>query len=156
MQARHLLEPLVYVCARRRLESPEEKLRMSVLDNTLGFFRTIENGGTHLSTGESERCLQCVTEALLAYTELARRALDKGRLLWNIVPKHHYWFHIGHQAKFLNPRVGWVFRDEDYVGRIAKIGAASTFGIPSHKVSKPLFGKYRAGMHLRWERRLRI
>ena len=67
---------------------------------------------------------------LQAYSKLARYALDaEGRLLFNLVPKLHYWHHVvevlvststsGHRP--LNPLTHSTFQCEDFIGRISRI-----------------------------------
>ena len=37
--------------------------------------------------------------------------------MYHMVPKFHYFFHLGVFSKFGNPRVSNTYDDEDYVGR---------------------------------------
>ena len=77
----------------------------------------------------------------------------QGRRLWNVVPKFHYWWHAAVFSKDSNPRAGWVFRDEDLVGRVTKIGHSCTFGTHSMYINVPVIHKYREAMSLRVSKR---
>eukprot|EP00969_Alexandrium_andersonii_P197082 8707804-Alexandrium_andersonii.AAC.1 len=67
-------------------------------------------------------------EALLHADWLKERALAQGTDLWHIVYKHHFAEHLAEAFAFMNPRVGWTFKAEDYVGRIAVLAHSCSFG----------------------------
>ena len=68
---------------------------------------------------------------LHCYTLLANRADRTGGdegLLWNITPKFHWYWHWAVKALYFNPRKTNCFVDEDFVGDVKEIVAASTAG----------------------------
>ena len=42
--------------------------------------------------------------------------------------KHHAVCHLAQDAYYLNPRVGWCYGGEDFVGDVAVVTTASTKG----------------------------
>ena len=66
-----------------------------------------------LSDEEHKLLTDAVRGALVCYQWLARAANDDGRMLWSVVNKHHFWWHLAAQAKFLNPTMVWTYMPED-------------------------------------------
>ena len=66
------------------------------------------------------------------------------------VPKMHAFMHLLEHMEVtrINPRNLWCFADEDYVGRISRVGQASVRGAGSYGVGRSLIPKYTRGMAL--------
>ena len=134
-------------------QSNARLLRLDCLHNTCEFFDILEQHGPHIPLDDAERCLTCVTSALLSYAALSRSSIQKGVKMWSVVPKFHYLWHAAYFARFQNPRMGWVFKDEDYMGRIARIAHSCSFGVHTRDIGVPLMFKYNEAMSLRVTRR---
>ena len=98
--------------------------------------------------------VQACENALLNYSWLARDALDRGQKHWNIVIKFHYFEHLCAQARFLHPRCGWTYTDEDFMMRMSLIAKASTGGTAAHKLPNTIATRYLRALYLRWSSRL--
>ena len=155
-QARHLLPVLCLLCSRKRSVTPEEKLRLIALESTERFFEIIETADHVPSAAQAAEALSVTEKALRSYCALARLAIDAGKKMWNVTTKFHYWWHAAYFCKYANPRKGWAFKDEDFVGRLARIGHACIFGTSSAQVSTPLVFKYLSGLRCRFTRRRRF
>ena len=156
-QARHLLPALLAVCERHHPQATDASiLRIKMLQDIERFFEIIECNNHYIPADQATEALSVTRNCLLAYCALSRMALNEKRKLWSLTPKLHYWFHISNFCKFYNPRKGWAFKDEDFVGRIARIGHSCIFGISHIHVSAPLVTKYLDGMQFRLARRRRI
>ena len=57
-------------------------------------------------------------------------------------------WHMAQQFKFLNQRISWTFKTEDYVGKISKLAHGCTYGTSRMNVSSSICSKYRWYMHL--------
>ena len=155
-QAKHLLPAVTLVCEKKAsmgIPDNKTKLRLDKRENTSRFFQILEEHHLFLPEDAAKELLTCTTSALLSYCGLSRMAIQSGRRLYNVVPKHHYWYHAAVQANFQNPRCGWVFKDEDYVGRVARIAHSCTFGVHAANVGVPLMLKYREALAIRVTRR---
>ena len=86
------------------------------------------------------------------YDNLNVWAKKVSRLLFHIVIKFHTFHHMVRDSCHLNPRFTWNFRAEDYVGKIAKLGASVAFGVKSTRLCQKLCLKYRVLLHLQLER----
>ena len=65
-----------------------------------------------------------------------------------MVYKFHLWYHLAKYMKICNVRSGWVFVDEDFVGRIATIAHAASYARGDLRLAKPLIDKYILGSAL--------
>ena len=79
------------------------------------------------------------------------------RQLFHLTEKAHYIQHIALDVLSLrsNPRFGWTYGDEDYMGKIAQIGRASTRARGPLRLGAALIFRWRNRMFLRWRRRAR-
>ena len=75
---------------------------------------------------------------------LAQQAQKRDKLLWNIVPKHHWAYHMALRCHLVNPRKGNTMLDEDFVGKMSSLVATSAFGTPPHEIANKVMEKYRA------------
>ena len=83
-----------------------------------------------------------MNKALQCYQWLAADAVDKGKCMWSMVPKHHYSAEMAHQGFFLNPRFVWTYGSEDYVGKLSELGASCMRGVSSFHVPFLMDEKY--------------
>ena len=93
----------------------------------------------------SELCKE-TDDFLSNYTKLAHESDDKDLLLFNAVPKLHFFWHMSQRARFMNPRRVATFIDEDFVKLIKQIGARCAHGTQQHNVPRSLMAKYRWGI----------
>ena len=105
----------------------------------------------HLPKHISKALLKHVEQFLWHYSLLAEQSLRhvRAKCLWNITPKHHYFWHLAMQANDLNPRMSWCYANEDFVGKISTIGMSCRHGQVAASRSKSLMAKYILGIVLR-------
>lgn len=153
-QARHLVGPVRALCERYRPDTlSEHRLRVLVLCER--FYKIMDAHGPSMPRAASRELLQCVEDCLVHYVHLARCAAASGVKLWLVVPKHHYWWHMAFFAKFSNPRFGWTYGDEDFVGRIAGIAKSVVPGVGGLLLGRFLVYKYLRVLAIRFHRRRR-
>ena len=88
--------------------------------------RIWDEGGVFLAPEAQAESVVRDYQFLQAYALLASTALDEGKALFKLRPKHHYFCHLLDFVRqtALNPRHTSCFPDEDLMGRIAKLGKA--------------------------------
>ena len=88
---------------------------------------------------------------MLFYSARTQSSIDEDppRLALNKVSKHHSFHHIGEEAARLNPRLSWCYANEDFVGRMAKIGQAVRYGQPAALRSQNVASRYANGVVIR-------
>ena len=82
------------------------------------------------------------------YERLAEEANDRGKLIWSLVNKHHFFYHVGRQAEFGNPSTTWTYMPEDYVGRVSKAGHGAAVGSGICSVIRKIAERIRVVRHL--------
>ena len=89
---------------------------------------------------------------LTAYVRLAQMAHASGQCLWAVKPKLHYMCHHFEDAR-INPRYLHCFGDEDFVGKMARIGRACS----RQTMSLRILQRYFMFVAMRWhEKKLRV
>ena len=82
------------------------------------------------------------------YSLLANMADDAKDLLFAMIPKFHFLFHLALRAFHLNPRKANCALDEDYVGKCKVVVASSVHATPAHRVPEKVNEKQRWLLHL--------
>ena len=96
---------------------------------------------------DSAKFVDANDRVLNLFCELARQADTDELLLWKLVPKHHWQFHLAQKSRWLNPRVSACFLDEDFVGQLKQIVATCTPGSPMEEVPLSVQAKVSWNMH---------
>ena len=105
------------------LETEHAKMRATVLQAYTVLQGLMRAADRHFSPRQADRFLKAGKILLTAYAWLTREAELSSRPRWPLKPKHHHFDHgvRDAHASRTNPASQWLFRHEDYVGRIAKI-----------------------------------
>ena len=151
---KYLLRPLRTLLNRHSDGSDEMAHAIVIVERLIRFYQIINGNPSYFLTScESAELLKVSHELLLHYSFNARAACDRGIFRWNIKPKHHYFYHLAIMAKYVRPRVGWTYADEDFVGRIAKIAKSCVNGNGPYRFARYMMLKYIRVLHIRFSRR---
>ena len=86
----------------------------------------------------------------MTWQQLAAGADAKNEALWLVLPKHHYVCHVVDDlSNRLNPRLFANFLDEDFLGKIKKLGRKTN----SKTASLRILQRYLVYVSHRWKRR---
>jgi hypothetical protein len=127
-QARHLVPAMIVVLEQLPTESHTKRLRLAMFRHLEAMFGIIENGDMFLTNAEATSMETTTRHFLGCYQSLSNHYILTGHAVYNIVPKFHFMQHWAAQAAVINPKHSWVFGDEDFVSRIARIGASVARG----------------------------
>ena len=89
-----------------------------------------------------------IDRLLVHYSFLHDRAATaeaKARLLFNLVPKFHHLYHLGQEALYTNPRLGWTYSNEDWMSLIQRVGQAYRHGVPMSTRAGPMLRAWAVG-----------
>jgi hypothetical protein len=115
------------------------------------------NGLRHLS---GPMMLWGCTAANLSRQRLAELADDANIALWKVLPKHHYLMHVFLKVttERVNPRKVTNFMDEDFLGKISRLGKS----VSAKTASLRILQRYllyelmlNIPLPIRWPRQLR-
>ena len=73
---------------------------------------------------------------------------EKDRKSFHKVHKHNAFIHLLKKSKFLNPKLQWWFKAEDFVGHCSKLWHSVSMGVGSTRLSLKIANKYRVFQHL--------
>jgi hypothetical protein len=104
------------------------------------------------TTEQARHAEQMVSLFLTEYKWLCDWAKTRHLKLFPLKPKFHMLWHMSKDFKFLNPKVTWTFKNEDYVGKISHLAHSCSYGISRPQVNSPMCSQYRCLMHLKLER----
>ena len=100
-------------------------------------------------------------DALLAvgcyHQALCNFFLGRRRKLYHMTEKAHYCQHIALDvlSSRYNPRFGWTYQDEDYMGKVASVAKSCTRARGPLRLGEAFVFRWRNRMHLLWSRKRR-
>ena len=149
-EVRHLMPILQTIWHQFARDTQYERFVGHVLDHLRGFYVCLDfrneagNIPFHLPEHVCAKLKSHVNQFLVFYSWLAKFHMDSAEqtLLWGVVPKFHYMWHIAHESSDLNPRLSWCYGNEDFVGKLAVIGMSCRHGAAAAHKSKSLIDKY--------------
>lgn len=131
---------------------PEHSRMLKCLEHVCQVVAIWDSAGTFLTKAEFKKSWQLAQDAMKEYQWLNAWSEDCGRSSFHIVIKHHTFLHLAKDAWYLNPRVFWCFKAEDYVGHISTVTHSVSMGVKATKISQKLAIKYRILLHLLYTR----
>ena len=91
-------------------------------------------------------------ESGFTYAEVAARISQRcelsGRKLFNVTIKHHMLCHLAISAKYLHPRLGWCYMNEDYMMWIRKLCSRCVHGSSMAMTSRKMMQQWLHAKHL--------
>jgi hypothetical protein len=114
----------------------------------------MDNDAHYLPQNVADEVLQHATSFTQHFAWLARESLERRVRNWLMVPKHHYLLHLAAQCRWHSPRASWCYMDEDFVGKIAKVGQASLPGLGTQRVATAVCARTLMALSVRCKRRL--
>ena len=117
------------------------------------FYELIAAADIVPSTEEAGQIYKAVHKCVLHYSFLADYWAKRGRLVFAVVPKSHFWIHLAENAKYVNPTSSSCYANEDYVGRVARVAAAVVKGRAATRVGQGVARNMRAALEVRFHGR---
>eukprot|EP00969_Alexandrium_andersonii_P332416 14689687-Alexandrium_andersonii.AAC.1 len=135
-------------CGKSMYDSVQKKMIVALAT----FYETMHEGDMFFNDTQWTRFQKASTDFLLSYNWLASQADTAGKVIYNVVPKHHYFYHLMQQSRYMNPRFCWCYGGEDLVGRASSLAHSCTKGTPPAQVPAKMMLKYRVAKQLQWSR----
>ena len=101
-----------------------------------------------LPLAEAHKLRKLVNGFLKDYSLCANAADREKVCLFSVVPKHHWLWHLGQRAEFVNPRKSCCLLDESYIGQFKHVVAACSHGNASHNIQNKVAEQYRYGFFI--------
>ena len=140
-ESKHLAPALLDVCKNvlSRTCQVDQKI-VSALQNMCEVVNLFDRAEMFLTDSESTLALNLALDFFDDYAWLHSWAEGQERKLFKTgALKFHTLFHLVENAKFINPRFHWTFRNEDFVGKISQLTHSVSMGVRATKLSLKAF-----------------
>ena len=121
----------------------------AVLTNLATCYECFDLDSFRLPEHTQRRLKSSYEKFALEYRWLCWEALQGDIKRWHEVPNFHVGFHLVLQSRFMNPRFGWCYGDEDFEGVLKLICQRCTAGTPAHEVVSKVVRRWGHGVALR-------
>ena len=88
-------------------------------------------------------------------TAMNANAVPRPVRLFGLTIKHHVLCHLGDDLVWTNPRMYWVYKDEDFVGKIADLARVCSASLGPYRMHRKLLSRYVMRLYVRFSRRTR-
>ena len=146
-QQRHLVPVILQLVEEYDDGSPFRKMRTLCLKHLNEFYKQIDACDMYLTQSEHTKLMDSVERCLVFYGSLASQSAEQKKFKWSTVNKHHFMFHLGQQAKYVNPRWLWCYMAEDLMRHLVKVCAALMIGSGALLLDKKLCQRWRIGRY---------
>jgi len=147
-ETKHMTAFMVELLAQAQDGSVQAKQRLNAAVAIHDFCMLLDKAGVVPTNAQATQARDTMNVFLHNYCALRAWAKSNDMMLFHVVPKFHMAWHMAQQFKFLNQRISWTFKTEDYVGKISKLAHGCTYGISRMNVSSSICSKYRWYLHL--------
>ena len=127
----------------------------ALLVNLARFYDVINSEGPWLSEEGSKEAHDSLLAVGAHHQFLCHRSAQQKRKLFGLTEKAHYLQHVALDCLTWrsNPKLGWTYADEDFMGRIAQVASQCTRARGPIRLRDALFARYRRCLFVRWSRR---
>ena len=151
-EVRHLTPVVYQLAVKYDSGSDEHTHRRLMMQGLARFYSAVDSSPDFPSASESDMMQNAVESCVVHYGHLARLSVDRGRMMYSMVNKHHFAVHLAQQATYLNPRRFWTYMFEDHVGVMIKIASSCTPGTSVLSINSSIADKVRLVAHMRMNR----
>ena len=149
--AARAMVPVVLALSRDMYDGSNMALhRVCALEKLAAFYDILEIADIVPSEEQGGEIMELVDSFLLHYNFLAQMAQQQGELLYPVPPKLHFFWHVGHQARWLNPRSHWAYSHETFVGKISTCAESVMHGTSLLRLIQSIVQNYLYVIALRW------
>ena len=135
------------------LHDAAHKHQLDGLELLVQFYECVYPHGHFLPAEEQKRVMETVDEFLLKQNWLSVHYMRTGPYLFHVTFKSHLLWHVANNAQWYNPRSGWTYRDESFMGLVARVAASMARGRGSLRIGRALAQKWRRLQWFRLRRR---
>ena len=140
------------ICIELDTGSARDAHRLRCFESLSFIYKSCTSNGWLIPGPEADELLEHCDRFLVHYNWLSTNAIASLRLDYNPVGKFHHCWHICDHAKFLNPKVGWCFQFEDFVGEMIKCARGCMHGTPLRLVGRKCLENWLLVLQLRLRR----
>jgi len=146
------LTPALHVvwCKYMKRKDPQHEQIATALASSVKIDKIMEES-RHLSALPADSAKEfkaMVFSFLILQNALGKWYPKKELKLFLVTPKSHFLAHVALTAQYINPRLGFCFQGEDYMGKMKAIASLSARGNSVYQVSGKTVAKYCRALQL--------
>ena len=130
--------------------SKHDRHRVAALESLDSMYTQMYKGPDFLSEAQSNQLIRTVDAFLAHQNWLHEDGAALGLPVYCRTIKSHMLWHMARDSKWYNPRLGWTYNDEDYVGRIAGLCRSVTRAVAPKNRAHKLLSKWLVAMSVCW------
>ena len=153
-ETKYLLPIVAQISQETSTSSEEDRHRTHLLQSLSRFGDLLDTMPMFPAEAEAHDAQMAMAAVLEHADWLKQKAVVDGSELWHIVYKHHFAEHLAEACKWMNPRFGWTFRGEDYVGKVSLLPHSCCFGVRPMDLSGKILEKWRIMLHVKMSRHI--
>ncbi|CAK0824589.1 unnamed protein product [Prorocentrum cordatum] len=131
-ESQHMLFSLLDVCNNLDDGGDHHGHRLAALRSLCGIYKMYKDNGMFLSRAAFVETKDLLDTFYEHYAWLAQDAVNRDRLLYPILPKHHMLYHIVDLGRWLNPTALWCYDAEDFMHVIVTTAKSCVAGSPMY------------------------
>jgi len=112
----------------------------------------IDRNHFHLTAADAQLFGDVVQSFLQRYAWLCSDCQARDRKTWHLTIKFHMEIHLAEQSRFMNPKLGWNYGYEDFVGKVVRIAKSCLVSRAHVKVPEKVLSKYLLALSIRISR----
>ena len=116
------------------------------------FYDITATAGNFLTPTEAAEARNSLQAVGAHHQFLCDKYMAMHRPLFRVKIKAHMVQHIADYCVYFNPRAGWTYSDEDYMGKLSRIATECLAGRGPMRIGKAIFDRWCKLMDLRWKR----
>ena len=148
-ETKHLNKVLLQLCVENHRGTEHDDHRLAACQGMCHFYAATQTAAPHLQDSEVALMKRGINMFLSHYQWLSAEAFGNNTFQYNVVPKFHFFYHLGEQGEFENPRLSSCYKMEDFIGKICAMAHACCCGTKTHAIPWKVGEKYICLIHLR-------
>ena len=122
--------------------SARNRHRLACFESLTFIFSSCADNDVFIPRPVAEEMLRACGRYLVHYNWLTRKAEADMRLDYSPAFKNHFLWHIVFHARFQNPKIGWFFQFEDFVGTVIRCARGCMHGTPLSLVGRKVLENF--------------
>lgn len=148
-ELRHLIPALALVARQRSRGAARDEHICKALECLATFYMVCDEQDMFMEQAAWETAFEMMKQCLQHYAWLHRL---ENSVRFHLVPKLHFCYHLAWFCRWQNPRSFWTYKNEDWVGKMAKMAHSCSHGTRAVRLSASLVQKYITCLHIRLTR----
>lgn len=151
-ELRSLVPVMRQLCQELSTGSVRDTLRVKAYESLESAYQVVLHGPLFLKPDDVLELRRACVSFLELYHTLCSLAWEEDKALYNVVFKHHAFFHACDRAQWGNPRWTWCYKFEDFMGKMVVAASSCSHGTSPELLGGKVLQNYRLALSCRLTR----